>query len=315
MYLQIKEISKKYNNKLAIQNISFDLEQGQLLCLLGHSGCGKSTILKAIGGFIRLDDGKIILDEKDITNFSPEERNISTVFQSYGLFPHMNVLSNIIYGLKFKNIKKLERKKLGLDMLKTIGLSGYENKSISELSGGEQQRIALARSLIVKPKLLLLDEPLSNLDASLKISMRKEIKKLQKDFKVTTILVTHDQTEAFEVADKIVLMNNGQIEQIGNALEIYNNPKTEFALNFIGVANRFDNSYVRPEKIFISHKNINSDGTEKKGIIEKIIFKGDLIEVVAKTDDKLLRIFTLNNSVEYRVGEQIFIEYQEEKLN
>lgn len=314
MYLELKGISKKYKDKFAIKDITFGLEQGKLLCLLGPSGCGKSTILKAIGGFIKTDSGNILLDGTDITGQPPELRTVSTVFQSYGLFPYMNVLSNIIYGLQFKKMKKQERIELGIEMLKTIGLLGYEKKQIAELSGGEQQRVALARSLIVKPKILLLDEPLSNLDAKLKISMRKEIKSIQKEFGVTAIFVTHDQSEAFEIADKIILMNEGKIIQEGSAQEIYNKPRNEFALEFIGANNRLDDSYVRPEKICISKYNIENKNM-RQGVIENIIFKGELIEIIFKTENNMLSSFVLNDGTEYKRGDTIFVSYNEEKLH
>lgn len=199
-------------------------------------------------------------------------------------------------------------------MLKTIGLLGYEKKQIAELSGGEQQRVALARSLIVKPKILLLDEPLSNLDAKLKISMRKEIKHIQKEFGVTAIFVTHDQSEAFEIADKIILMNEGKIIQEGTAQEIYNKPKNEFVLEFIGANNRLTDSYVRPEKIYISKHDI-ANKNMRKGVIENIIFKGELIEIIFKTENNILSSFVLNDGIEYKRGDIIFVTYTEEKLH
>ncbi|WP_029409515.1 ABC transporter ATP-binding protein [Treponema pedis] len=313
MYLQLQNVSKKYGNKFAIRNINFNLEKGKMLCLLGPSGCGKTTILHATGGFIKIDDGKIILDGKDITNVPPEEREVSTVFQSYGLFPNMNVLQNIIYGLKFKNIPKKERISLGMQMIKTVGLEGCEKKHISELSGGEQQRTALARSLIIRPKLLLLDEPLSSLDAKLKISMRREIKRLQNEFKVTSVFVTHDQSEAFEIADKIILMNEGVIMQEDFAENIYNNPRNQFALDFIGTRNIIDGKYVRPEKITITKDRKNENA--KKAVIEQIIFKGETLELLLDIENTYLKALILNAREKYKTGDTVFAEYQPENIN
>lgn len=313
MYLQLQNVSKKYGNKFAIRNINFNLEKGKMLCLLGPSGCGKTTILRATGGFIKIDDGKIILDGKDITNVPPEEREVSTVFQSYGLFPNMNVLQNIIYGLKFKNIPKKARIDLGMQMIKAVGLEGCEKKHISELSGGEQQRTALARSLIIRPKLLLLDEPLSSLDAKLKISMRREIKRLQNEFKVTSVFVTHDQSEAFEIADKIILMNEGVIMQEDFAENIYNNPRNQFALDFIGTRNIIDGKYVRPEKITITKDRKNENA--KKAVIEQIIFKGETLELLLNIENTSLKALILNAREKYKTGDTVFAEYQPENIN
>ncbi|MEL3913557.1 ABC transporter ATP-binding protein [Treponema pedis] len=313
MYLQLQNVSKKYGNKFAIRNINFNLEKGKMLCLLGPSGCGKTTILRATGGFIKIDDGKIILDGKDITNVPPEEREVSTVFQSYGLFPNMNVLQNIIYGLKFKNIPKKARIDLGMQMIKTVGLEGCEKKHISELSGGEQQRTALARSLIIRPKLLLLDEPLSSLDAKLKISMRREIKRLQNEFKVTSVFVTHDQSEAFEIADKIILMNEGVIMQEDFAENIYNNPRNQFALDFIGTRNIIDGKYVRPEKITITKDRKNENA--KKAVIEQIIFKGETLELLLNIENTSVKALILNAREKYKTGDTVFAEYQPENIN
>lgn len=313
MFLQLEHVSKYYKNKKAISDISFSLDEGKLLCLLGPSGCGKSTILNAIGGFIKVNNGCIILDGADITALEPESRNVSTVFQSYGLFSHMNVLSNIMYGLKFKNIPKAERIVMGREMMKTVGLDGYEKKRISELSGGEQQRVALARSLIVKPKLLLLDEPLSNLDAKLRIAMRREIKRVQETFKITTIFVTHDQAEAFEIADRIILMNDGMIMQSGTAEELYKKPANDFVLNFIGAANKFGAAYVRPERIRLA--KIPDEAHAEKAVITNIVFKGDTLELTVQSAQKNLQVFILNTEESYHIGETVFLNYGTEKLD
>lgn len=255
MYLRIENLKKIFEENRGIEKIDFSIEKGELISLLGPSGCGKTTLLNIIGGFLKPDNGKIYLEDRDITDIPPEKRDISTVFQSYALFPHMNVLENIKYGLKYKKLTKKEQNELALEYLKIVGLDGYEKKSIQELSGGQQQRVALARALVLYPKILLLDEPFSNLDAKLKISMREELKELQKNLKISMIFVTHDQEEALSISDKVVVMNNGKIEQIGTPEEIYYSPINEYVANFIGKSNFIlkdgAKKLIRPENIKI----------------------------------------------------------------
>ncbi|MFR4478259.1 MAG: ABC transporter ATP-binding protein [Fusobacterium sp.] len=255
MYLRIENLRKIFEENRGIEKIDFSIEKGELISLLGPSGCGKTTLLNIIGGFLKPDNGKIYLEDRDITDIPPEKRDISTVFQSYALFPHMNVLENIKYGLKYKKLTKKEQNELALEYLKIVGLDGYEKKSIQELSGGQQQRVALARALVLYPKILLLDEPFSNLDAKLKISMREELKELQKNLKISMIFVTHDQEEALSISDKVVVMNNGRIEQIGTPEEIYYSPINDYVANFIGKSNFIlkdgVKKLIRPENIKI----------------------------------------------------------------
>ena len=255
MYLRIENLKKIFEENRGIEKIDFSIEKGELISLLGPSGCGKTTLLNIIGGFLKPDNGKIYLEDRDITDIPPEKRDISTVFQNYALFPHMNVLENIKYGLKYKKLTKKEQNELALEYLKIVGLDGYEKKSIQELSGGQQQRVALARALVLYPKILLLDEPFSNLDAKLKISMREELKELQKNLKISMIFVTHDQEEALSISDKVVVMNNGKIEQIGTPEEIYYSPINEYVANFIGKSNFIlkdgVKKLIRPENIKI----------------------------------------------------------------
>ena len=255
MYLRIENLKKIFEENRGIEKIDFSIEKGELISLLGPSGCGKTTLLNIIGGFLKPDNGKIYLEDRDITDIPPEKRDISTVFQSYALFPHMNVLENIKYGLKYKKLTKKEQNELALKYLKIVGLDGYEKKSIQELSGGQQQRVALARALVLYPKILLLDEPFSNLDAKLKISMREELKELQKNLKISMIFVTHDQEEALSISDKVVVINNGRIEQIGTPEEIYYSPINDYVANFIGKSNFIlkdgIKKLIRPENIKI----------------------------------------------------------------
>lgn len=235
MYLTLTGLCKRFGEKEVVKDLSLSLEQGQLLCILGSSGCGKTTTLNMIGGFLTPDQGQITLDGQDITHTPPEQRPVTTVFQSYGLFPHMTVLQNVVYGLKFRGCSKQESRQKGLQYLEMVGLSGYANARIYEISGGQQQRVALARALIVEPKLCLLDEPFSNLDAALRVKMRQELKKLQRDLGMTMVFVTHDQEEALILADKIAVMDQGRLVQYDAPLEIYRHPAEPFLAGFLGL--------------------------------------------------------------------------------
>ena len=235
MYLDLSHLKKRFGEKEVVQDLSLSLERGQLLCILGSSGCGKTTTLNMIGGFLAPDGGRILLDGQDITHMPPEQRPVTTVFQSYGLFPHMTVLQNVIYGLKFRAYSKAQAREKGAEYLRLVGLEGYENARIYEISGGQQQRVALARALIVEPKLCLLDEPFSNLDAALRVKMRQELKKLQRDLGMTMVFVTHDQEEALILADYMAIMEKGRLVQYGTPLDIYHQPADSFVSGFLGL--------------------------------------------------------------------------------
>lgn len=309
MFLEVKNISKKYEDKYAIKDVSFSLEKGKFLCLLGPSGSGKSTILHSIGGFIK-HEGEIILDGKSIKDLSPEDRDVSTVFQSFGLFPHMNVLKNVMYGLKFKEKDKSKKEKEAeaREVLRIVGLNGYEKRYPSELSGGEKQRVALARSLVVRPKILLMDEPLSALDAKLRSEMQFEIRRIQREFNITTIFVTHDQKEAFVMADEIIIINHGELVAKGAPQDIYNHPKNEFTLDFIGSKNIIKGKYVRPEKI-------RPDANGEEYVIKDITFNGETIELDIENDEHKLEMLILNDDVNYQIGEKIKVKYEMEDID
>ena len=296
-----------------LKDVNFSLDEGNILCILGPSGCGKTTILNSIGGFIKNNSGKIFLNGEDISSLNPEDRNISTVFQSYGLFTNKNVLENVAYGLKFRNVKKQDRINKSLEILKIVGLEGYEYRKVHELSGGQRQRVALARSLVISPRLILLDEPFSNLDKNLRITMRNEIKKLVKYFKMTTILVTHDQEDAFTMADRVILMNEGKIIQNSTVTELYNSPNSEFSLSFIGNSNKLDNdNFIRPEKIkIVDYKTDNF-----AEIISKQ-FRGSFIEYQLKLNNEsnILKVIELNTGKEKNIGDNVYIEYELQKLS
>ena len=233
MYLEVKGLKKCFGEKKIVDDLSFSLDKGQLMCILGSSGCGKTTTLNMIGGFLKKDSGSIVLDGEEISEKEPEERPVTTVFQSYALFPHMTVLENVTYGLKFKGIKKEKAKELGYKYLEMTGMTEYADVRIQRLSGGQQQRVALARALVIEPKLCLLDEPFSNLDAALREKLRFELKRLQRDLKMTMIFVTHDQEEAMILSDKMAIMEQGVFVQCDTPKAIYDAPASDFVRDFL----------------------------------------------------------------------------------
>ncbi|MHA1874953.1 MAG: ABC transporter ATP-binding protein [Promethearchaeota archaeon] len=236
-YLKIRNLSKTFGDVRAVNNANIEVEKGTFFTLLGPSGCGKTTLLRMVIGFEKPTHGKIIMEQRDITDVFPESRKIGMMFQNYALFPHMTVFENVSYGLKIKKLKKVKIKELVHHYLELVGLRGYDSRKIIELSGGEQQRVALARSLAVEPKILLLDEPLSNLDAKMRDEMRFELKRLQNELKITMLYVTHDQNEALMMSDKIAVFCKGVIQQIGTPDEIYNHPINSFVASFVGQSN------------------------------------------------------------------------------
>lgn len=245
-FVEIKNFEKSFGDTKVLKNLSLNIEEGEFITLLGPSGCGKSTLLRCIAGLNSIDNGSIFIDNKDMTNTLPKDRHIGMVFQNYALFPNMTVWENIEFGLKMKKEKDYDEKiKSIIDM---VELNGKENYYPNELSGGQQQRVAFARALITRPKILLLDESLSALDAKIRKSLRDKLRKIQKQLGITTIFVTHDQEEALAVSDRVFVMNKGEISQFGTPEEIYTNPANEFMVDFIGNYNIFKGEDA--EKIF-----------------------------------------------------------------
>lgn len=237
--VKYENVEISYGKFVAIENLNLDIREGEFFTFLGPSGCGKTTSLRALVGFLTPSKGKVFVGDRDVTHLPVEKRNIGMVFQSYALFPTMTVYENIAFGMKVKKCSKNAIDKKIHEVSEKIKITNEQlKKNVSELSGGQQQRVALARAIVLEPKILCLDEPLSNLDAKLRIDMRKELKRLQKDLGITTLYVTHDQEEALTLSDRIAVFNNGYVEQVGTPNEIYNESKSEFVCDFIGDINR-----------------------------------------------------------------------------
>ncbi len=234
MEVVLQNLTKRFDDVVAVNDLNLTIESGSLVALLGPSGCGKSTTLNMLSGILPVSEGKILFDNKDVTALPPEERNIGLVFQNYALYPHMTVAENICFPLIFKKIKKKERMERAMELAKLTQIDSLMDRKPAQLSGGQQQRVAIARALAKEPDILLLDEPLSNLDAKLRAEMREEIRRIQRSTGVTTIFVTHDQEEASSIADKIVLMRAGNVQQTGRPRAIYQNPANRFVAEFIG---------------------------------------------------------------------------------
>lgn len=231
--LELKGIKKSFDTTNVLKGIDFQVEEGEFITILGSSGCGKTTTIRIVAGLEEADEGTVFLNGQEVTNLEPNERNVNTVFQNYALFPHMTVEGNVGYGLKIKNVPKAEIKKRVDEVLELVQLEGYGKRKPSELSGGQKQRVAIARAIVNNPQILLLDEPLGALDLQLRRQMQVELKNLQQSLHITFIYITHDQEEAAAMSDRIVVMNEGRIEQIGTPKEIYEAPATEYVAKFI----------------------------------------------------------------------------------
>ncbi|EJD6475114.1 MULTISPECIES: ferric ABC transporter ATP-binding protein [Providencia] len=238
-FVELKNVTKRFGNNTVIDDLSLSIPQGSMVTLLGPSGCGKTTVLRLVAGLEKPTEGRMFIDGEDVTDRSIQQRDICMVFQSYALFPHMSLGDNVGYGLKMLGLPKAEIKKRVEEALELVDLAGFSDRFVDQISGGQQQRVALARALILKPKVLLFDEPLSNLDANLRRSMREKIRELQQQFNITSLYVTHDQSEAFAVSDMVLVMNKGKIMQLGSPQELYRQPASKFMASFMGDANIF----------------------------------------------------------------------------
>ncbi len=297
-FMKLDSINVSYDGKKDIlKGLNLDIEKGELVSLLGPSGCGKTTTLRIVAGFVEPTGGKFILDGEELTKTPVHKRNFGLVFQSYALFPHLSVYDNVAFGLKLRKVDKKEIDERVKEILEICGLSEFAERFPKQMSGGQRQRVALARALVIKPKLLLLDEPLSNLDAKLRVNMRVEIKRLQKKFGITTIFVTHDQEECFSISDKVAVMNNGVIEQYDTPENIYNRPKTEFVARFIGFEN-----FIELEKTQNNMYKAKNGAMFKVDIDDKDIALGTI-----KPDDISIADNSTENSINGKVLVRTFL--------
>ena len=341
--VKLEKFGKCYGKKEVIKDINLEIYDGEFLTLLGSSGCGKTTILRSISGLDIPTTGKIFLEGEDVTNLEPAKRQVNTIFQNYALFPLMNIYDNLAFGLRMKKVDEEEIAKRIKEMLELVHLEGYEKRFPRELSGGEQQRVSLARGLINRPKVLLLDEPISALDLKLRKKMQIELKMLQRKLGITFVYVTHDQDEALSMSDRIVVLKNGKIEQIDSPNDIYDKPNSLYVAEFIGDANVFktkvsdvndnrvcfenkmianlDKEYIigefvdiviRPENIKISKNQKDNNGF--CGVIKELIYDGSSTKLIFKIDKQLVKVVVFGNDKTYKVGQEVHLYWDIEDL-
>ncbi|EGS9998243.1 ABC transporter ATP-binding protein [Clostridium perfringens] len=335
--IELKGITKSYGKYTILDNLSLNIKKNEFLTLLGPSGCGKTTTLKIIAGFETADSGQVVFENNIINDIPPYERQLNTVFQKYALFPHMNVYENIAFGLKLKKMPKDVIDQKVKEMLKLVALEGYENRDIEALSGGQQQRVAIARALVNEPKVLLLDEPLGALDMKLRKGMQIELKRIQQKLGITFIFVTHDQEEALTMSDTIVVMNKGEIQQMGSPEDIYNEPANSFVAKFIGESNIVDGIMLDDFKVEFAGRIFDcvDKGFEKneaievvirpedfemvkyengmlKGTVTSVIFKGVHYEIEVKDEN---HTWILHNTKHAEIGSKIGLSLDPESIH
>ena len=335
--IQLKNLTKNFDDQQVLKGIDLNIYENEFLTLLGPSGCGKTTTLRIIAGFEEPNEGEVLFDGIDIVKVPPYKREINTVFQKYALFPHLNVFDNVAFGLNIKKMEKNIIKEKVRRMLELVGLSDFENRDVTLLSGGQQQRVAIARALVNEPKVLLLDEPLGALDAKMRKEMQAELQKIQKEVGITFIYVTHDQEEALTMSDTVVVMNQGEIQQIGTPVDIYNEPENRFVAEFIGESNiieavmlkdllvKFDDiefdcvdkGFKKNEEVevVLRPEDINIVKPEKakiKGKVKSIVFKGVHYEIIVETK---YREYMIHTTDFHEVGLKVGLKFDPEDIH
>ena len=337
--VKLENFGKSYGEKEVIKNVNLEVYEGEFVTLLGSSGCGKTTILRSISGLDEPTHGIVYIDGEDVTHVEARKRQVNTIFQNYALFPLMNVYDNVAFGLRMKKVPEDEIKKRVDKMIKLVHLEGYENRFPKELSGGEQQRVSIIRGLINNPKVLLLDEPLSALDLKLRKKMQIELKQLQRKLGITFIYVTHDQDEALSMSDRIVVIKNGNIEQIGTPIEVYEKPNSLYVADFLGESNIFKGTIISKEdkksivsikdkfnltipidtydigedlSIVVRPENIKLTKVERKnnclsGIITNMVYDGYITKVFVKVDNNTYEVIIRGNDRDYNEDDEVFI--------
>lgn len=335
--IELDNLTKEYNGQVVLKGIHLDINEKEFVTLLGPSGCGKTTTLRIMGGFEEANGGRVLFDDQDISSLPPYKRELNTVFQKYALFPHMNVFDNIAFGLKIKKMDKDTIKHKVERMLKLVGLEGFGPRNINQLSGGQQQRVAIARALVNEPKVLLLDEPLGALDLKLRKAMQIELKNIQQEVGITFVYVTHDQEEALTMSDTIVVMNEGQIQQIGSPTDIYNEPENRFVAQFIGDSNIIEGTFVKDYLVSFDNQEFEcvdkgfDEGQEVdivlrpedldivdvgkgkiEGVVRSIVFKGVHYEIIVETKDRNYMVHTTDIS---EVGKKVNLDFWPEDIH
>ena len=288
----LQGITHRYESVDVLSHVDLEIPHGSLFTLLGPSGCGKTTLLRILAGFVIPTEGRVLIDGEDATELACEKRNMGVVFQNYALFPNLTVRENIAYGLKVRGVKGAQAQERCARYISLVGLDEYENRHVQELSGGQQQRVAIARALVIEPQMLLLDEPMSNLDVALRVKMREEIRTIQQKTGITTLFITHDQQEALSISDRIAVMRNGLVLQVGSPEEIYNHPSCDFVANFVGTTNSIDGKRFRPEQL-----RLTNPGQEGIAVsIESSRFVGPYYEytVRARDDERTFQVLEVN---------------------
>ncbi|MGL5268882.1 MAG: spermidine/putrescine ABC transporter ATP-binding protein [Spiroplasma sp.] len=337
--LELRNVSKEYDGKVILKGISLNIHEGEFLTILGPSGCGKTTLLRLVAGFEKPNNGQILFNGKDLIKIPIHKRQVNTIFQSYALFPHLNVFDNIAYGLKLKKMNKDKIKKEVTKALNLVKLEGFEDKDINDLSGGQKQRVAVARALVLNPKILLLDEPFAALDLKLRQQMQLELKKIQREVDITFIFITHDQEEAFTMSDRVVVMNNGQIQQIGSSQEIYNEPENKWTAQFVGRSNVIEDGIFLKDNwvefdskkfkcvdsgfgnnetnidIIIRPEDIDLDKEDQgffNGVVKSIIFKGVVWEILVVVKK---RWWLIQSTDYFAIGDIVSLKWNVEDIH